>query len=222
MAAFSRERACSIIERVQAQYNGGQDLLTFAMSCAVLLRIARCQYLYQAEFLNVSDNHNTRITGNTNLDAVQQDAVAFSSLVQGRLVPLFQHLLRQLGRDEREATSATCTTNGVMQLLERAKVACQRQLPIEIPDVEDFDVVGRSVSRDDKGKHSSPEFTRSQPFFRFGGRKEEKGHLEVSENESLAREPQSWDDLARELRDANNLADGLLVGTPTSSLKHAQ
>jgi hypothetical protein len=106
-----------------------------------------------------------------------------------------------------------------MQLLERAKVACQGRLPIEIPDVDDSE----DDSHNNQSKHFSPELVRSQPQFGFGDHSEEKGRprggQESEEHETPEVEPQSWDDLARELRDANDLADGLLVGTPTSSLK---
>lgn len=178
-------RVQSIIEHVQGQYNSGRDVLSFSMSCAVILRIARCKYLYNAHFFN-SSNLNT---GDQRLHTVQQDGLAFASMVKEKFVPLLCHLLIQLGRDENEATSAQITTKGAIQLLERAKIACQTQQSIEIPN---FELESKNYSKintvEAKGLDNG----------------ESGGEL-------------SWDDLAHELRDANNIAEGLLNASSASS-----
>ena len=119
------------------------------------------------------------------------------------MVPLFQHLLSQLGRDEREAISAIVTKNGAILLLERAKIACQESTPIVIPESDQID----------KYDHANMKFERSQTW-------QESGNLESTEAKHDEGESLSWGDLAQELRNANSLADGLLTGTPVFHKKN--
>ena len=121
------------------------------------------------------------------------------------LVPLFKHLLNQLGRDEREATSATISANGAIQLLERAKTACQEHIPIEIPDVDESEAFEHADHRI---------LGQAQPQKPHGSGSNVSQKIEYDEREDL-----SWGDLAQELRSANSLADGLLTGTLTASTK---
>jgi hypothetical protein len=198
------KRLTSIVERVQRQYGNGIDRLTFAMACAVLLRVARCQYLYRAEFL-----------GSTGIQIEILDATAFGALCREKLAPLYLHMMSQLGvgpegrRGEEE--TERITVGGATYLLERSKVACQTNQPIQLDQLTDF-VDGNELNR---MSSSPPNGLMLRKMMTSSTRRNN------TRSSSSSRKPvvgngdnQSWEDVVRQLRSANDIADGLLVGTP--------
>ena len=194
------KRLTSIIERVQTQYGDGQDHLRFPMSCAVLLRISRCQYLYRAECLG-----NQRSQGNTET----LDATAFGALCREKLAPLYMHLMMQLGGGGDRETKHI-TVEGSTYLLEQSKIACQRNQTINLEgDGEHFNLISKFVASSTECGIKSMRRSSGGGSKRGSGNRGSgnrgSGNVQNSEN-------QSWEDVVRQLRSANDIADGLLVG----------
>jgi hypothetical protein len=191
------KRLTSIIERVQTQYGDGRDHLRFPMSCAVLLRISRCQYLYRAECLG-----NQRSQGNTET----LDATAFGALCREKLAPLYMHLMMQLGGGGDRETKHI-TVGGSTYLLEQSKIACQRNQTINLEDDgEHFNLISKFVA-------SSTESGLKSMRRSSGGSKRGSGNRKSNVQNSVQNsDNQSWEDVVRQLRSANDIADGLLVG----------
>ena len=213
------------------------DRLTFAMSCAVLLRVARCQYLYRAEFL-----------GSTGIHTEILDATAFGALCREKLAPLYLHMMSQLGvgpEGKRGEEETNCiTVEGATYLLNRSKIACQRNQPIHLIEENDERDTHRNDKNDRNGRNdrndrndrnalnvsngnintaSSP-IRRDQSMVSRMMKSARKGRSSNSNSRRGAAssrkatgsaDNQSWEDVVRELRNANDIADGLLVtGTP--------
>ena len=210
------------------------DRLTFAMSCAVLLRVARCQYLYRAEFL-----------GSTGIHTEILDATAFGALCREKLAPLYLHMMSQLGvgpEGKRGEEETNCiTVEGATYLLNRSKIACQRNQPIHLIEENDERDTHRNDKNDRNDRNdrnalnalnvsngnintaSSP-IRRDQSMVSRMMKSARKGRSSNSNSRRGAAssrkatgsaDNQSWEDVVRELRNANDIADGLLVtGTP--------
>ena len=209
----------------------GMDRLTFAMSCAVLLRVARCQYLYRAEFL-----------GSTGIHTEILDATAFGALCREKLAPLYLHMMSQLGvgpEGKRGEEETNCiTVEGATYLLNRSKIACQRNQPIHLIEENDERDTHRNDKNDRNGRNdrndrnalnvsngnintaSSPIRRRDQSMVSRMMKSARKGRSSNSNSRRGAAssrkatgsaDNQSWEDVVRELRNANDIADGLLV-----------
>ena len=227
------KRLRSIVERVQAQYGnagdtatGFQDRLRFSMSCAVLLRVARCQYLYRAEFLGSK--------GSTEI----LDATAFGALCREKLAPLYMHMMVQLGSGGDRETNHI-TVEGSTYLLNRSKIACQTNQLIALDDGSAQDDqsgqsghgVGGSERRMNVGPFSLSDLVEPtgipSMMMMSGGssRGRSRKNSEKKRSSSSSRKSdkrgvdsgggESWEDVVRQLRNANHIADGLLVGTPS-------
>ena len=224
------KRLTSIVERVQRQYGNGNDLLTFPMTCAVLLRVARCQYLYRAEFL-VS-------MGRTEV----LDATAFGALCRERLAPLYLHMLTQGGEDTLrtgEKLVQRITVEGAIYLLDRAKTACQKNHAIQMSDdatrSDGADAASYYDSRLGLGlEEVGLEEVGLEPvmFEQMLGTTSPHGgvdqqvdlhdHDDHDGGGEGTKNDQSWEDVVRQLRSANDIADGLLVGSPGPTPSRSQ
>ena len=219
------------------------DRLTFAMSCAVLLRVARCQYLYRAEFL-----------GSTGIHTEILDATAFGALCREKLAPLYLHMMSQLGvgpEGKRGEEETNCiTVEGATYLLNRSKIACQRNQPIHLIEENDERDTHRNDKNDRNGRNdrndrndrnalnvsngnintaSSPIRRRDQSMVSRMMKSARKGRSSNSNSRRGAAssrkatgsaDNQSWEDVVRELRNANDIADGLLVTSTPQVTPH--
>lgn len=195
------KRLKSIIERVQTQYGYGNDSLKFSMSCAVLLRISRCQYLYRPEFLGSKDHTDIL------------DATAFGALCLEKLAPLYKHLMAQLGGGGDRETKHI-TVPGSRYLLQQSKIACQSNLAIYLEEESDF-------LKSNFGEQLLSSMKKSgtkdiQVGEREGRKNSNSRSTKKSKQNKSGDDHQSWEDVVRQLRNANDIADGLLlVGTPS-------